>query len=45
MDNGATEKLHEKRIKYLQAQNSDLTIDVIKIDKVTEDALSGELLV
>lgn len=45
MDNGVTEKVHENRIKYLQGHNGEITIDVIKISEVSEDALSGQFLI
>ena len=45
MDNGVTEKIHENRIKYLKGHNSATTSDVIKIDEVSDVALSGQFLV
>ena len=44
MDNGATAKIHGNRIQYLQTHNPAVTIDVIKLDEVSEESLSGQFL-
>ncbi len=45
MDNGVTEAVQSKREKYLAAQNSDTTIDFIRLDEVNEEARLGQFLI
>jgi len=45
MANGVTEALQAKREKYLAEQNSDVSIDFIRLDEVTEEARSGQVLI
>lgn len=45
MDNGVTEKVQKNREKYLLEQKSDISIDVIKLDEVNEDARPAQFLI
>ena len=45
MDNGITEKVQQKREKYLEEQNPDVSIDFIRLDEVNQEARSGQVLV
>jgi hypothetical protein len=45
MDNGVTEAVQSNREKYLAAQNPDVSIDFIRLDEVTEEARSGQILI
>jgi hypothetical protein len=45
MDNGITEKIQQKREKYLVEQNPDVVIDFIRLDEVNQEARSGQVLV
>jgi len=45
MDNGVTEKVQNKREKYLKGQNPNTEIDFIKIDAVNEDAGVAQVLI
>lgn len=45
MANGVTEAIQSNREKYLAAQNPDITIDFIRLDEVTEEALPGQVLI
>lgn len=45
MDNGVTEAVQGNREKYLAAQNSDVTIDFIRLDEVNEEARGGQFLI
>lgn len=45
MANGITEAIPSNREKYLAAQNPDVSIDFIRLDEVTEEARSGQVLV
>lgn len=45
MANGVTEKVQSNREKYLLAQNPDISIDFIKLDKVNEDARAAQFLI
>ena len=45
MANAVTEKVQKKREKYLLEQNSDISIDFIKLDEVNEDARSAQFLI
>lgn len=45
MDNGVTEAVQSNREKYLAVQNSDVTIDFIRLDEVNEEARSGQFLI
>lgn len=45
MANGVIEAVQGNREKYLVAQNPDVTIDFIRLDDVTEEARSGQVLI
>ncbi|CAM3975289.1 PglZ domain-containing protein [Bacillus anthracis] len=45
MDNGVTEAVQSNREKYLAVQNSNVTIDFIRLDEVNEEARSGQFLI
>jgi len=45
MANGLTEKVQSKREKYLRDQNSDISIDFINLEEVTEDTRSAQFLI
>lgn len=45
MVNGVTEPVQSNREKFLVAQNSNVSIDFIRLDEVTEEARPGQLLV
>ncbi|PTQ77408.1 PglZ domain-containing protein [Nitrosomonas oligotropha] len=45
MANGVTEAVQGNREKYLAAQNPDVSIDFIRLDEVTEEACSGQVLI
>ncbi|MCK5201396.1 MAG: PglZ domain-containing protein, partial [Spirochaetales bacterium] len=45
MANAVMEKIQKKREKYLLEQNSDISIDFIKLDEVNEDARSAQFLI
>lgn len=45
MDNGVTEKVHNNREKYLLLQNSDISMDFIKLEEVNEDSRSSQFLI
>jgi len=45
MDNGVVESVQNKREKYLSNQNPNTTIDYIRLDEVSDDALSGQVLI
>lgn len=45
MDNGITEAVQKNREKYLAAHNPDISIDFIRLDEVTEEALPGQFLI
>lgn len=45
MANGVTEAVQSNREKYLATQNPDVTIDFIRLDEVTEEARSGQVLI
>ena len=45
MSNGVTEAIQSNREKYLAAQNPDVSIDFIRLDEVTEEALPGQVLI
>jgi hypothetical protein len=45
MANGATEKVHSNREKYLLEQNPDSSIEFIKLDQVNEEAKPSQYLI
>ena len=45
MANGITEAIQSNREKYLVSQNPNIIIDFIRLDEVTEDARTGQILV
>lgn len=45
MDNGITEKIQQKREKYLAEHNPDVSIDFIRLDEVNQEARAGQVLV
>ena len=45
MANGVTEKVHNKREKYLRDQNPDASIEFIKLDEVNEEARPSQILI
>jgi len=45
MANGVVEAVQNKREKYLSAQNTSINIDYIRLDEVSEQALSGQVLI
>lgn len=45
MANGVVEAVQNKREKYLTAQNSGMSIDYIRLDEVSDDALAGQVLI
>jgi len=45
MANGAVEAIQGNREKYLAAQNSDITIDFIRLDEANEEAKPGKFLI
>jgi len=45
MANGVVEAVQNKREKYLSAQNSNIAIDYIRLDEVSDEALAGQLLI
>lgn len=45
MSNGVTEAIQAKREKYLVAENPDVNIDFIRLDKVTEETQPGQFLI
>lgn len=45
MANGVVEAVQNKREKYLTIQNSNVTIDYIRLDEVHDEALSGQILI
>ncbi|MEK4216295.1 alkaline phosphatase [Bacillus wiedmannii] len=45
MDNGVTEAVQSNREKYLALQNSDVTIDFIRLDEVNEESRAGQFLI
>jgi hypothetical protein len=45
MANGVVEAVQNKREKYLSAQNTSINIDYIRLDEVSDQALSGQVLI
>lgn len=45
MDNGEVEPVQSKREKYFSSQNPNLMIDYINLEQVSDDALSGQVLI
>jgi len=45
MANGAIEKIHSNREKYLRDQNPDTSIDFIKLDEVNEETRPSQVLI
>jgi hypothetical protein len=45
MDTGLTEKLQSNREKYLREQNTDKSIDFLRLDEVNEDPRPGQFLI
>lgn len=45
MANGVVEAVQNKREKYLSAQNPSINIDYIRLDEVSDEALSGQVLI
>lgn len=45
MANGVVEPVQNKREKYLSAQNSHIDIDYIRLDEVSDQPLSGQVLI
>lgn len=45
MASGVTEAVRGNREKYLAAKNSDVSIDFIRLDEVTEEACPGQFLI
>ena len=45
MANGVTEKIQNKREKYLRDQNPDASIEFIKLDEVNEEARLSQVLI
>jgi hypothetical protein len=45
MANGVTEKVHNKREKYLRNQNPDASIEFVKLDEVNDEARPSQILI
>lgn len=45
MANGVVEAVQNKREKYLSTQNTQKTIDYIRLDEVSDEALVGQILI
>lgn len=45
MANGVVEAVQNKREKYLSTQNTEKTIDYIRLDEVNDEALVGQILI
>lgn len=45
MANGVTEAVQGNREKYLAAQNSNVSIDFVRLDEITDEARSGSFLI
>lgn len=45
IDNGTVEPVKNKREKYFSSKNPDLMIDYINLEQVSDDALSGQVLI
>jgi len=45
MANGATEKVHANREKYLLEQNPDISIEFVKLDEVNEKSRPSQILI